>query len=1004
MHSSFATKRHNCDIWVDLIHQTVKGVKKFHTGLKDMPFLLYVTPALFAASIFLFFWMRWRMRASKGRFALAVVSTMLTCLLSGLSAMSSSLPTAIVSKVFEAIGLGPVQNGAPSYLVLPLTVLAIFYIYRFGTMTIKNWEAPLRVSEIDLAERHLDNSIAALSLEQVKLLFRGQSDPLASDAVANWQDKVSDPPSPVPTHVLLRDMLIEAMNEIRIPDNGWREEGKLWVGEKLGLRSEDTKSILALVFDSQPDLNAVEDRLSSLVKSQGQLEDFDIIALYMSGGSTNNELRTIDAYSKSIRVFSSRELIHMGLELVNYARSIIDLFERTKVGGTDATLKGSYVELNIATNEESGAPETLAKNIVDWLEDGSGKQVAVTGEYGQGKSTGLLKFCYDWAKRFIETQTLNERVPLLIELRGQSPSETDPLGFLSPWCARYRLSPRQIYNLIKSGDAIVIFEGFDELRNAGRAYYRHQHFNALWKFAFPNTKVLFTGRPNFFLDEAEANRTLRNQEARRLGGDLYTEIWKLEKLRPDQIAEACRSYDISVAEGIRSSIRSNEDFFDIVSRPSMLPVVATIWNEIDELRASGNQLTGAALIEKYIQAVFARKEAELEKDQRISNAPVGSRYLILPKQVREFLTICVAWRMSGQRLKNTIPRSEVTEMVREVYEVLLSASKSTGVSPEIAEGMINFEQRFKDESPAERVEAIAAEVCSSGLLVPDPAGGASNLRFPHKQFFEFLVAKAIAIRGHSRSANATRILDRSSPGLTTSARLNGEPNSISYLAECVGPSLTSFASRWQRFSLRVFLEQQIAIYIVIRYVEERTRTQPNDVNGTQDGGLESISERSWALDRIARFMIIGSGPIMIFWFLALLGVGYTEFFVSNLFDNTSEVPAVADETFVSPISTRMRQILPELLGAFMVVSSSLMMATMVRSVSDSSLSKTVLSFLHIHWEKAGELPPSRLSELRATSISLARGRVQFQNQPEDTTDYTRFLYPAPELGDGLQQD
>ncbi|MEP4033155.1 hypothetical protein, partial [Roseibium polysiphoniae] len=238
-------------------------------------------------------------------------------------------------------------------------------------------------------------------------MFKGQPDPLASDAVANWKEKVSEPPAQVPTSVLLRDMLVEAMNEIRLPDDGWREEGKLWVGEKLGLRAQDIKSVLVLIFDTRPDPKTIEARLDSLVGSYGSFDEFELIALYLSGGPSEEALGTVTVSGKSIRALSSRELVLMGLDLINYARTIIDTFERTKVGGTDATLESSYVELNITTQDEAKEPETLAASIVAWLGDTSGKQIAVTGEYGQGKSTGLLKFCYDWAQRFVESQALN---------------------------------------------------------------------------------------------------------------------------------------------------------------------------------------------------------------------------------------------------------------------------------------------------------------------------------------------------------------------------------------------------------------------------------------------------------------------------------------------------------------------------------------------------------------------------------------------------------------------
>ena len=143
------------------------------------------------------------MKASKGRFALTVVSTLLTCLVTGLSAISTSLPAAIASKIAEALGFGPINSGAPAFVVLALTFGAMVLIYRFGVSTLKGWDAPARVSEIDLAEKYLENNLAALTLEQFKLLFRVQKDRLASETVANWSNMVSEAPTPVSSRVLL---------------------------------------------------------------------------------------------------------------------------------------------------------------------------------------------------------------------------------------------------------------------------------------------------------------------------------------------------------------------------------------------------------------------------------------------------------------------------------------------------------------------------------------------------------------------------------------------------------------------------------------------------------------------------------------------------------------------------------------------------------------------------------------------------------------------------------
>ena len=50
-----------------------------------------------------------------------------------------------------------------------------------------------------------------------------------------------------------------------------------------------------------------------------------------------------------------------------------------------------------------------------------------------------------------------------------------------------------------------------------------------------------------------------------------------------------------------------------------------------------------------------------------------------------------------------------------------------------------FEERY-DKSQADRLERASNEVATAGLFVPDAAGGPSNLRLPHKQYYEYILA------------------------------------------------------------------------------------------------------------------------------------------------------------------------------------------------------------------------------------------------------------------------
>lgn len=958
-----------------------------------MNIMFFITGSAAFVAVALFLWMKWRMKVSKGRFAITVVSSLITCFAFGLAAMSTSFPIAITSKITEKLGLGPIETNAPVYLIALLTFITTCFVYKFGVNAIKCWEVPPRVSEIDLAEKHLENNMFFLSFEKFKILFKGQKDKIASDAVANWKAKVAEAPNTIERKDLLRDMLVSSIREIRIDETGWRDDGKLWVGEMYGLTNAQTKPILALIFDSLPTAEDIKDRVKALEGKIESLKNFQFFALYLSSGKdllkSKDLLVDVDDYK--VRVLSSRQMILMGLDLVNYAKELISNFENTRVGGTTATLRNSYVDLYVQTPQDSLNVKPINKAIENWLKEDNNCHLAITGEYGQGKSTALMKFCIDWAERFLETGYIGERVPLLIELRGQSPSETDPLGFISSWCARYSLLPQQVLNLIKSGDAILIFEGFDELRNAGKSYFRHQHFNALWKFAYPKTKLIFTGRPNFFLDKEETNRTLRNQMNRTTGGDNYSEVWKLQKLDEEQIKEACRSYDPNIRQGIISSIENSKDFLDIVCRPSMLPVVATIWPEIEKLQESGHPLTGAELIERYIQAVFSRKEAELEQDRIKLNAPTGSRYLLLPKQLRELLTVCVAWRMSGLKYKNTIPRSEVTDMVREIYDVLISIGKSEGVSDDIAEGIIDFERRHVDENFADKVEAITTEICSAGLLIPDTAGGATNLRFPHKQFFEFLIAKAIKITTELEGSGASQIIQKSSSDSRIIQRLINEPNAIIYLSECIGQNISGIYTKPQMLMMKInaiinLVISRIDILLsyftyklfLFRKPEKKYSLVKRLVlieryDNTLDVDLAKIIH--YHLSKTTSMKILSA---------TLMALIVSTYAMYSLFSKNKDLLISFD-------------IINSLV---LILSTTLMFFMYSISYNKDNNNFVLTQFLKIHWNNAEQIPKNNITALKCTLRTLFKGGVYFPvKQISEPSDFEQFLYPAKYFGD-----
>jgi hypothetical protein len=609
---------------------------------------------------------------------------------------------------------------------------AVYFFHKIGRLTILRWEAQPTVLVNDLAKDESDNDLRLLALAELKRILARKPDPLASEVVVNWRQKISNPPDTQPWHLFIRQIFSVAFSEAEIQDNGWRDRFSAWVGQIYVSKQSATAAtpLLIFLYENEPSSDELNSRIEAYIAEGASIEDTKIYAIYY--GHKNRIGSNTSSSQHSVVVMSQNQLLKKGLKLNNYVRDLLQRFSKDKLGGTNATLRDTFVEPHVQCRGDP-ARSPISKVISEWLEDSSRRQLAITAEYGRGKSTAMLKFCADWAIGYGQSGADEKRIPLLIELRGQNPGESDPLTFISAWAARYALNPKQILNLIEAGEAILIFEGFDELRHAGRAYDRHEHFNALWRMAYPGTKVIFTGRPNFFIDDDEKNLTLRTAEA---GAYAYTQLWELSPLTIDEVRKVSAGFGIELGFRIAEAARTNSSFFDIVSRPSMLPVVATIWGKIEEVRRKGHDFTSAILLEHYIRATYGRKEEELRQDQFTRKTPDGSSYLILPREVRELLTTAVVWRMAVTGARNTIRRETFNEIIRNTYDGVLQITQAQGVDREVSQSMRAFEERFKDESRADRMERVCSEIASASLFVPDPAGGQNNLRFPHKQFYE----------------------------------------------------------------------------------------------------------------------------------------------------------------------------------------------------------------------------------------------------------------------------
>lgn len=798
----------------------------------QLGFGFWIVLVLVTALAILVLWMRWRMRASKSRFALAVLTALLTCLSIGIVAATAGLPQVLLAWALTRLGLSGIDivpSFVSSVLFVAFAGFVAFLIYRFGSTAIKNWEGPLRVSEQPLAENLQDGKLVPLAVNGLVTLWQriqGQKDLPASAFRSDWRNEDPQLPHAVPTQVLLRDLFLGCYAEAELPDDGWRDASNLWVGTIADPGGKRRTPLLLLICREVPTEETLEDRLKTL-SSWTQDKNSCAFAVYPSDRALKGTDFAFVSADREVRVLSGRSLVMNSLDLDFYARQLLSRFASVQIGGTQSTLEDTYVDLTVTSDVEGNEDELPVFDLLkNWENEESRRHLAITGEYGQGKSSAMLKYCADWAKSYLRGEADAQRVPLLIELRGRNPSENDPISFLSAWCVRSRLDPNCVFNLIRSGHAIVIFEGFDELRGAGREYDRHQHFNALWRFAYDGGKIIFTGRPNFFIDDIEANRTLRNNDLRGADGGAHTSVYRLNHMSAKQITAACRGYPEDVRDGIAKLIGSDDNFAEILSRPSMLPVVATIWPKVEEIVQSGDDLNGATLIGLYIDAVFLRKETELEKDKIEHDAPSASRYLLFSVETRKVLTGGIAWLMAEKGYQNTIARSEIKEYVTRCYDSLFANAKADTANPQIAKSLTDFEPRYSHLSLADRVELIVSDICSAGLLVPDPVGGEGVLRFAHKQFYEYFVAWVASVR--KRQGVQDPVWDSlvQSRSYQVFEVICSVQISCKFYCQILGDDLSSSVDR--------FLQYQIAINIIVLNILRKVE------NGNRDSAINRI--------------------------------------------------------------------------------------------------------------------------------------------------------------------
>ncbi|MBL4578257.1 MAG: hypothetical protein JKX74_07285 [Flavobacteriales bacterium] len=414
------------------------------------------------------------------------------------------------------------------------------------------------------------------------------------------------------------------------------------------------------------------------------------------------------------------ELLNSIVDFSDYRNYIKSQFLSTEVTlGTKITLSDIYIELSSKTDRGELINKT-EHYIETWLDNSTdNKHLAILGEYGQGKSVLSLKLTHS----LLEILSDDSRIPILIELRGKSPRNLNRLEILSNWASNYGVNPKAVLKLHQAGRLLLIFEGFDEMDVVGDQEIRLNHFESLWKFANPKSKIIITGRPNFFLDDKELKIALGIHDP--VDTMPYCEAIYLNSFSIEQIEMAMRNIRKNTREQIIEILQGEDksSFYDLISRPSILHLVGVIWEE-RKLSQYKDKISSALIISEFIQYSYSRQTQK------------GVRF-VLTEQEREFFMIGVAAGMlRNTEYTNQIHKDDLQKIILKLYSDFpeeVSKSKSALIHSESK----SLKVRMQGNPFAE--DSILTDVRSCGILVKDLTR-TDYFKFAHKSFLEYLIS------------------------------------------------------------------------------------------------------------------------------------------------------------------------------------------------------------------------------------------------------------------------
>lgn len=617
------------------------------------------------------------------------------------------------------------EVGVPDFSDKILMFLIIVFVGFFILRIFKNWHGKISLRQFELEKLREKASI----IKDLKAFFN-ENEKLREFSPHKDETIRFDIKEPViesiAWHVQVYDLLTLSSNQYKIDvEKDWFQKESCFLS-KYGKQGNNL-AILCLLENSSK--KRVEDFISF---ANGQYTNNTNTKFIVAIKNTKFQKYYEDIQGVQVEYTNEEILLNELIDFSDYFNYLKKTFEEKEIiKGYKHTLKDVYTEptCKIKSKGNDTDKDRIIKGtesyIFEWINnDKSNKHLAILGEYGQGKSVLSQRIAYLMATNY----KISNRVPIIIELRGRYPKQyPNSLALLSDWGATYRINPVALLKLHYAGKLVIIFEGFDEMELIGDYEIRVDHFRKLWGFSTPNSKIIITGRPNFFLNENELKTLLRtNIEFSKLN---YCEEIYLKRFSLDQIESALRSSDPETKEDILKILKdknSDNSFYDLMSRPSSIFLTSIVWKERN-ISKYKNNINSALVIEEFLKHSYTRQES---KDIRSPLSIFERAY---------FMQGIAVGMVHKNRYTNQISQNELRELILKLYQnfpdaVTQSDKENNSYKKKLKQ---RFDNRYNEES-------VFLDVRSCGILVRDLATF-DSFKFSHKSFLELLVSNFIVL-------------------------------------------------------------------------------------------------------------------------------------------------------------------------------------------------------------------------------------------------------------------